>query len=197
MKKKVVALLIAVMVFSLCACGTTADDTTISDNDVDNTVVEDDTTEDAVVEDDTTVPGGTDSEVLTFSNVTYSLGNAFSYYGDQSGTLIYQSTDTTESIAFYVQNETSYTEADLRGAYATQIVATYGDNYTQTTVDVNGLTWDCYSYGSDNILSSSICADLYVYSDGATTIYVENDYSSSKAEASGDVMLILNSIVIE
>lgn len=197
MKKKVVALLIAVMVFSLCACGKKADDTTISDNDVDNTVVEDDTTEDAVVEDDTTVSDGTDSEVLTFSNVTYSLGNAFSYYGDQNGTLIYQSTDTTESIAFYVQNETSYTEADLRGAYATQIVATYGDNYTQTTVDVNGLTWDCYSYGSDNILSSSICADLYVYSDGATTIYVENDYSSSKAEASGDVMLILNSIVIE
>lgn len=157
--------------------------------------------------DDPTELGLADTYVK-MNNVWYDLADRWNYYGDMTGTLIYTLDGSeTENITIFVQNELLYTKDIMISAYETKFMSVYGENYTLTThtvecpVDNEALSqepmeWNVYSYGSDNEMSEYACVDLYLYSDGTTTIYIENAYLTG-TETSGAALELVDSIVKE
>ena len=132
----------------------------------------------------------------TFNNVSYKLSDEWSLYSNTSGTRLYTATSLNETFAVYVQNEVLYSKSDMEKAYESKIFSTYGSSYTTDSKKLGSLTWNVYHFGTDNILNSSACVDVYLYSDGKTTIYLENAYQAGST-ASGSVEGILSSMVIK
>ncbi len=157
--------------------------------------------------DDPTELGLADTYVK-MSNVWYDLANRWNDYGELTGTKIYTLDNTeTENITIFVQNESSYSKDIMIAAYEAKFTDVYGENYTLTTHTVEcpvdneafspeALEWNVYSYGSDNALADYACVDIYLYSDGATTIYLENAYLAG-TEPSGAALELVESIVKE
>lgn len=128
------------------------------------------------------------------SNVYYLLGD-YEYYSEKNGTEIYRTADATESFAIYVQNETAYSASDMQQAYKEAVMSTYGENYTESSYVGGDLEWTVYQYTEDNDLDSTCKVNVYVYSDGATTIYTENAVVASQ-DFSGKFEYLLDSIII-
>lgn len=131
-----------------------------------------------------------------FSNVYYILSADWEYYQETNGTLVYRLPDGTESFAIFVQNESDYSAEQMQAAYSTTVTTTYGDRCTQEDVTIGSYPWHVYHYTGDNDLNTSVAVDVYVYSDGATTIYIENCYPASTI-VSGKIQELLASIVIQ
>lgn len=129
-------------------------------------------------------------------NVYYKLSPELILSNDLNGTKVYTTADQKESIAFYVQNESNYTDEEMIGAYEQTIVKTYGENYTEETKTIGAYNWSVYSYTEDNLLNPAVRANIYLYSDGNTTIYLENAISSEMQD-SGKAEELINSIVME
>ncbi len=142
------------------------------------------------------------------NNVWYNPGTDWKYHSDVSGTILYTYGDSTdENISFFVQNETAYSAAVMKAAYEAKFTEVYGSAYEKTeyVVEYEGsssmfsldpMKWSVYSYGTDNLLSDLIGVDIYLYSDGATTIYIENAYLDSTG-VSGAIEEFLKTILIE
>lgn len=157
--------------------------------------------------DDPTELGLADTYVK-MNNVWYDLANQWSFNKNESGTLVYTYDNSeTENITIFVQNELLYTKEIMISAYEAKFSGVYGENCTITTYTVEcpvdneafsqePMEWNVYSYGSDNALAEYACVDIYLYSDGATTIYIENAYLAG-TEPSGAALELVDSIVKE
>ena len=131
-----------------------------------------------------------------FNNVQYSLGGNWRYKGEESETRAYIAPGEQEAFAIYVQNETSYTAAAMVEAYEKLITDTYSANYSIDTEKYAGLDWSVYTFDYDVVDENTVCTDVYLYTDGATTIYIENSYKGS-VSPSGNIYDVLNSITID
>lgn len=197
MKKKIIAVLLTLtLVFSLSGCKGKDSGESVTDTETDTEAVIPATEAAApATETETTVPF--DSTGYTqFSNVYYILSPDWTFYSDNNGTQVYQLADNRESFAIFVQNETDYTADNMYTAYDSTITSTYGSRGTTETVTIGSLEWHVYHFTGDNDLNTATGIDVYVYSDGATTIYIENAFSAD-GTASGKIQELLNSIVIQ
>ncbi len=123
---------------------------------------------------------------VKMENVWYDLAGVWKEYSDFMGTKVYRYGDSEEeTFSIYVQKEKLYTKDMMITAYERQIMKVYGDNVTASTIttecpadneafSTEPLEWNVYSYGTDNALSSQVEVTIYLYSDGETTIYIEN-----------------------
>lgn len=194
MKKKTVALLLAVMLaFGMTACGNkngNKEEDAVESEALDEAA---DTQESEPEKEKIEIPEGYE----TMSNVAYDLGDYWTFSEDLNGTFRYESEDATEAFALYVQNETAgYTAENMIGAYVSLVEETYGTVYTTGSADYAGLEWTTMSYGSDNIMSPDVNVNVYIYSDGATTIYIEDAVNVIYSSFSGKMEDVLNSIII-
>ena len=198
MKKKTIALLLTVaLAITTFGCGKAdktqdTEDTTLTEASVNTELPVE-----PVSEIPTEEPAAFDSTGYTqFGNVYYILSADWEFFQDTSGTLVYRFPDGSESFAIYVQNETDYTAQQMYDSYNSTILSTYGDRGTQEELTLGSLTWHVYHYTGDNDLNAASATDVYVYSDGTTTIYAENAFAAGAA-ASGKFQELLASVVIQ
>lgn len=132
-----------------------------------------------------------------FSQVYYKLLDGYWIFNkDVSGTRVYNNSDSSESVALYVQKEEAQTAAAMFAAYEDLIINTYGENYTSENITAANLPWKVYHFGSDNKLNSTLNIDVYLYSDGKTTFYLENAFPAANT-ASGKALELINTIVVK
>ena len=171
------------------ACRTNyADKTSVVDVVLDSLVVE---AIDGDSNDDPVEAGG---ELEVFNNVTFSLGDDWNYLNESNGTRTYNTTDLSEAFAIYVQNETNYSADAMQDAYQSTIEATFGTDYVLTEDKLGDYIWHHYHYDEVSLIEG-YSVDAYVYSDGYTTIYVENAYSKAIG-TSGKMSVIFNSLTV-
>ena len=151
------------------------------------------TTGDEVIVDDTVVAEGWEM----ISNVTFSLCDKWTFNDDINGTRRYNSANGLEVLAIYVQNTDLYLKDEMLAAYENQIITVFGENGTVVTETIGGREWRHYTYTADNKVTSGAGAEIYLYSDGFTTIYVEDAYSLEQGAASGDVIPLLESMTFD
>ena len=155
---------------------------------------------DSLVVEDVTGGNGYDDPIAdagnleTFNNVIYSLGDTWNYLNESDGTRTYNTTDLSEAFAIYVQNETGYSSDELQEAYKQTVEATFGTDYMIENVVIGDYTWRHYYYETVSLIEG-YSVDVFVYSDGATTIYVENAYPQANGY-SGKINIVLESITI-
>lgn len=201
MKRRILlALSIMVLACGMIGCGSAKEkknEKITTESPVTKESVEGDTEAVNEVETETQAPAFDPTGYEVFNNVYYKLLDGYWVFNkDTNGTLLYTNSDSSESIGLYVQNETEYTKDDMMNAYQQVIVQTYGENYTTEDITAAGLDFKVYHFGSDNLLDSTLNADIYVYSDGATTIYLENAYRNGETNT-GKALELLNTIVIQ
>ena len=181
------------LAISLCGCGSIKTKTTTTKKEV--TAIGE-TTETAT---EATATEATETVDLTghdtFNNVHYKLGDAWKLNNDNSGTRVYATEDTTETVAIYVQNETSYSADQMQDVYKKSIESVYGTKYTNSTETISNFEWNVYKFTTDNTLRDDIGANIYVYSDGKTTIYVEYGYLAANGATDKDITLLENVII--
>ncbi len=198
-KKTLFSVTIMIIVLGLVGCigrrpinsNNTYDDTEEVSWDVeDNT--EDEVEDDTEEVDEVEIP----SDYTNFENVYLYIGDEWEYHSSESDTHIYKHVSGTESFAIYVQNETMYSDSDLYKAYDDMIISTFGEDYTSDSYDDGDRIWVVYRYDEGNKNDSTVCTDVYVYSNGDTTIYIENSYVADTS-VSYDILNLIDSIIIE
>lgn len=132
-----------------------------------------------------------------FNQVYYKLLDGYWIFNkDTEGTRVYANSDQSDSIALYVQKETMQTKEAMLGAYEELIVSTYGESYSVEDITAANLPWKVYHFGADNKLASDRNVDVYLFSDGKTTFYLENAFLVTKT-SSGKALELINTIVIQ
>lgn len=199
MKKKLLAGIIAIgLIAGLSGCKFSVNTKTSTEA---STVTTTEATEDLstdFTDEPSTEDSYDDTNKEIFNNVVYALPDGWAYNSEVNGTRLYKKSDGTESFSIYVQNETDYTADDLTKAYEDLIFKTFGSDtstYTNYPITAGGRDWSVYSYGEGNLLSSKAYTDIYLFTDGFTTIYIENSYLADSFP-SGEVLDILESIDI-
>lgn len=197
MKKLVIIMTAVVMYVGLMGCQN-KDNTQVTANEsisqVDESTAQ--TESQSQSEEESTIEAVVFPGELELNNVRYTVSDYWHEYSNDNGTIMYANADSTETFAIYVQNETLYTAEDMIAAYEQSITQVYGENYTEGVYEVNGYSWDIYSYAADNLINQNVCSDIYLYTDGFTTIYIENPYTATM-ECSGLIREVINSISIE
>lgn len=132
-----------------------------------------------------------------FNQVYYKLLDGYWIFNkDVEGTRVYNNSDSSESVALYVQKEEAQTADAMFAAYEDLIISTYGENYTSENITAANLPWKVYHFGADNKLNSKLNVDVYLYSDGKTTFYLENAFPAT-ATASGKALELIHTIVVK
>lgn len=200
-KKLLTGVIITGLIFSLSGClfpfksNVTIQTETTS---TDALTTEDLTTEDITTENSSDELIPTNGEVETFNNVEYTLPDGWSFAEDRNGTRLYVRDDKMETIAIYVQNEVGYTAQDLQNVYEEKIFGTFGNDpsyYRSAAAYEADLYWNIYSFGPGNESRADTRTDVYFYTDGDTTIYIENSFPAYNS-VSDDIKTFLDSIVI-
>lgn len=202
MKKKLLLLLgITALSFAMIGCG---DKNTIPKG-TEKVSTEDFDTEiptpatEAISENDTeeAPPAFDPAGYEEFNQVYYKLLDGYWIFNkDTEGTRVYTNSDQSDSIALYVQKEDAQTKEAMVTAYEELIVNTYGETYTTEDIMAANLPWKVYHFGTDNKLASSMNVDIYLYSDGKTTFYLENAFPAGTT-ATGKALELINTIVVQ
>ncbi len=204
-KKSLLVIAIAIIVLGVSGCGSKEKDTLnmddmleIMDNKIDEGKTTEETTEEVTEEvtEETTEEVEIPENYYNHENVYFDLGDNWEYNTSQETTYVYENKNVNETFAICVQGNGMFSARDMQAAYKTVVVQTYGENYEETSYESGNYKWTVYKYGTDNNLNELICAEIYVYSNEDTTIYIEYAYEAANS-STGDIMGVIDSIIIK
>lgn len=199
MKKKILVLM-SIMIIILGLIGCERRQPIVIDNTY--TVTEDETEEETedetedYAEDETEEDIEIPADYINYGNVYMYIDDNWKYYASQDDTYAYKNVNANETFAIYIENETMYSANDMYKSYENLIFSVFGNDYYLDSYDDGDYVWRVYRFDENNINDSSVCADIYLYSDGDTTIYIENAYEAGDF-STGDILDVINSIIIE
>lgn len=168
---------------------TTQEDTT-QENTSEEATTEEDTTEEATKEPEINDVTGT---LVGVDNISFIIPASFEKSDTLDGNYIrYDDEDNPlESIYYYVQTTSIYSEEQMREAYKMNIEGTYGDDYVLTTYYVGDLEFEHYSFETGTLVEEYY-SEVYVYSDGTNTLYFESLILEGEEDSSTDILDTVN-----
>ena len=137
-----------------------------------------------------------ESEYDTISNVSYKCKADWNFANEINGTRVYYSDTKKESFSITVVNEADGDKSSIISTYGVSINKKFGGNSIDNLELIGDLNWNIYSYTADNILDDELCAKIYLYTDGDTTVYVEYMYPDG-SKPSENFKKLLQSISID
>lgn len=166
---------------------TTREKTTTEEKTTEEKTTEERTTEERTTEERTTgekETGDLPSTLVGIDNISFILPGSFEKNDALDGNYVRYDDDGNpiESIYYYVQTESQYTEEEMREGYRINVEETYGEDYEFTTYYVGDLEFDHYSFETDTLLEGYY-SEVYVYSDGTNTLYIEGLILEGEADS--------------
>ena len=96
-----------------------------------------------------------------------------------------------ESFYYFIQVEDGYTKEELLEAYKSEVESVYGTVYELDTQYIGDLEFEHYSFAAGTLLDGYY-SEVYVFSNGETTIYAESLVLDGEAALIEDIVATMS-----
>lgn len=129
-------------------------------------------------------------------NNVYFCPGEYIFNCDNQGTYVYFSKGQKESMSICVKSNDGMTKNEMESLYKNDLSDFYGKNFGLDYMMVDDREWTIFKYSAGINSNKDTLVYGYLYSDGTTTVYIENQVDRQYG-FSGKVNDVISSIIIK